>query len=60
MDEKTYIQISLEGDYSAAFEKFKDNHPMDGRTNRSAFLEMIRQTAEYKELKGENGLAGQG
>ena len=60
MEEKTYIQITLEGDYSKAFQSFQENHPMDGRTNRSAFLEMIRQTAEYKELKGENGLAGQG
>jgi hypothetical protein len=54
MDKKNIsIQITLEGIYGRTFELFKKNHPMDGRTNRSAFLELLRQTPEFQKIKDE-------
>ena len=52
MEPRINLQITLEGDYATAFTKFKENHPMDGRSNVAALQEMIRQTSEYMECRG--------
>lgn len=51
--EKINLQVKLTGTYAETFNRFKKNHPMDGRDNIVAMMAMLRTLPEWKEVNSE-------
>lgn len=47
------LQIRISGPYLKAFDQFRANNPMDGRTRTSTFMAILRTLPEYAATLGK-------